>query len=101
MNKGQLYRLNIEIQQASHTGVGYLLRSKINEFYKEHGVRLNGIIAEVQAIEKEYFVIENGQYKMGEDKQPIFIEGKLRENYENEINTLFAKELTDIRIVKN
>jgi len=95
MNKGTILSYHRDIQTFNPT-IAFLLRSKIQEFYKEYGIRIQTIEKFINGLQHEYFVIEENQIKM-EDKKPVMKEGKSQD----EFNTKLAAYLQEPLINSN
>lgn len=50
--------LNYHKDFSQNNGINFLLQSKIRDFYKEHGGRINSLNEKVIAIQEKYFVTE-------------------------------------------
>lgn len=85
----KLYEIDLEMEQISQRVLGILLRSRIDNFYKENGLRIKTMYEKIEKIQKEFCEFENGKLKMTKpekeegkpDPQPtvIFLEGKTKE----------------------
>ena len=84
-----LYKYHLDITAMNGSVHGLFFHSKISEFYKNNSLRINSLLASLNALRKKYMQIDSeGNTLMGEDKIPLFIEGMTKEDY--------AKEHTDI-----
>lgn len=73
--RADLINIHRGIEQISNgaigIAIGYLLQSKIRDFYKEYGIRIRGIIEYSEKLREEYFELdENKQFKMRVVKIP-------------------------------
>jgi hypothetical protein len=59
ITKGQLLNFHNELQNLHGSVTEILLESKIHDFEKKYGVRIQSIIDRIQRLEEKYFVIDN------------------------------------------
>lgn len=92
-----LYNFHVELQQiANNSVIGLLLRSKINDFYKENGLRINMLEQGILRIQKEHMEFENDKIKYegeGENKKPVFLIGKSNETLQEAYKELMEKQI--------
>lgn len=105
MKKGQLINWDMEIQKMQQVGSVMVLfnKGRISDFYKEHGIRLDGIYKAIENIRKEYCVYENDSIKIegeGSDRMPVLLEGKTREDFNKAIDDLMNQDITNIIMSK-
>lgn len=94
----QLYRFHIEIQQLQRTSaIGFLLKGRINDFYKENNIRIQTLVEKLQQIQKDNLVCDaNGMPKFNDKKEAELLEGCTME----EFNRL-TKEVMDRKVAVN
>ncbi len=98
MKNEQLYRYHIEIQQLQQTSaLGFLLKGRINDFYKENKIRIDALIEKLKQIQHEFLVHDENDLPkfegIGNDRKATMIEGKTID----EFNRL-TKELMDMNV---
>lgn len=91
-----------EIQQMQSSVVGLFLRSKINDFYKNNGLRIDEFYKKRKKLQLEYFQVEDDGERLkkdgdGKDAQPLMAEGKDRKEFDTKFEEMMNKEL-DIKI---
>lgn len=91
-----LYTYHVEIQNLQKSVLGLLLRNKVQEFYKNNGLKIDLLSQGTLRIQKEHLVFENEQIKRNEDKTPVLIEGKTNEDLQKAYDELMQKETTII-----
>lgn len=81
-----------ELNQYKRNSVLYgMLQSKIQEFYKLNGIRIQSILDKANELNKKYFTFENGQPVMDGEKQKLN-EGLTHEQFEIEWTELMKTE---------
>lgn len=89
MKKRHLWSYHNQIQDLVNRGsvVAFLMKGRINDFYKDYGIQIETIGKDLKRIQEENFVIENGMIKSeGEEKKPVYKEGKTQESYDKQLN---------------
>jgi hypothetical protein len=84
--------------------IAHLLRSKIAQWEKDNMVRINSILEKMKEIDMEHWqhtaIDGRIEYTMvdGEDgkREPVLIEGKTREEFEEKYRELLSQETTMI-----
>lgn len=86
MTKGLLYNYHQQIEQMRQNGnvAAYLLKGRINDFYKDNGIVIDGIINSIREIQDSHLVIIDNKVQETEPdadgkKHPVFKEGKTKE----------------------
>src|ERR1019366_8709722 len=106
MTKKDLIRYYQEIIQWDRQGsvLCLLNRSKINEFLKNNKEKIDTIYKKMEQIQKQYLVADETQENFvpkfegeGENKKPIFIEGKLEIELRTETEMFLSTQI-EIRI---
>ena len=93
---GQLNQLFEEYREKMNGLDGILHRSKLNDFMKKNQIRIKGMHESMKKIQTEHFVIEDDKIKYegeGKDRKAIYQEGKDKEGYTKEMQTLFETEV--------
>lgn len=70
----------------------FLLKNKLNKFYKNNGMRIETIASEIGKIQAEQFEMENGQIKM---KEPLLNESGAPVNPNAEPLPLYKEGFND------
>lgn len=102
MKKGVLYNYDTEIQEWIRTGsvLAMAHASFIRGFYQLWAPRIKEILEEVTAIQKEYMQYDGDLIKRL-DGQPVFIEGKTKEQFNLAWNALMNQEVVQpLNLVK-
>lgn len=67
--------LNYHKDFSQNTGQNYILRSRIQDFYKEHGGRINSLNEKVIALQEKYFVTDGfnqqNQLKIKQEQEMV------------------------------
>ena len=100
MNNRQLLSYHTELE-GSKTSVYYFLnQNKIKEFYRENGVRIQGLFDKIQKLHELYFEMDGKNVKHIEVEkdgnkvqEPILQEGKTLDEYKAEYKTLMETEI--------
>lgn len=106
MKKGQLFSYHNEIQEWIHTGSVLCVfnRSRINDFYKEYGLRLNTLFKEVSQHQELFYQMEGEGEKRTvkrEEGKPLLAEGKTQEDANEAWADWAAQSISDtIQLVK-
>lgn len=90
-----LYTYNQEIHNMSGSILEKFHAGKINQFYKDNGIRVNTLMARLTAIAEDHYKFENGQIKhiAVDGKQvPVLLPGKTTEEYNSKTNEYLDKE---------
>ena len=88
-----------ELESLNKSVVYYLLKGRIDDFYKQYGIRIESLIVRMNDIEKKYFVVEGEQIKMegeGKDAKPVMQEGKTMEDLNKEMIELLKQPVSNI-----
>jgi hypothetical protein len=93
-----LLAMHEEIQQMQNSVLGLFIRSKINDFYKNNGLRIDTFYKERKKLQLEYFEIEEDGERIkkegeGKDAKPLMKEGKDRKEFDEKFEALMDKEL--------
>ena len=94
-----LIRYHQEIQQWQNAGsvLVEFNRSKIKSFYNENSIRLNTCFEKIDKLRMEFLELdEKNQIKWsgeGQDKKPIFKEGKTQEEFDKLYNAIMDGEI--------
>lgn len=73
----------------------HFFQSKIKEFYNNNHIKISSIRQKQTAINKAYLIYDGVNVKTegeGDAMNPVFIEGKSKEDYNNEMKALFDTE---------
>lgn len=104
MNYGTLLNYHTEIQSMGDSIFRHFMRSKVKEFYKHNGLKIDTLINKIKELQNEFFVMEvvDGNTHIattgeGDDKKPVMVEGKELEKY-NEKYRLLMKEPCNISL---
>lgn len=86
-----LYLYHTEIDAMKNSIHFYFNRSKINEFYKNNGIRINGILNKLKELEAKFITRDEAGNILFEEiegvgKRPIMVEGTTYEQYVQEYN---------------
>jgi len=89
-----MYAYHVEIQKWQQTGSVLLMfnRSRINDFYKEYGMRIESLSKEIKSLQELYCVIEEDKIKLHEGK-PVLKEGKTKEDFNEAWHDLMSQEI--------
>jgi hypothetical protein len=103
MKKGTIYAYHQQIQTWEKTGniLAYFHRGKIQEFYKEYGLRINTIYDEVLELQKEYFENEDTGNEVIiklQDNKPILKAGKAQQDYNKAMTELMNMQISNLRL---
>lgn len=94
----QLLSMEQEIQGMYGTIFQYWFNSRINEFYKHNGARLDTIKKKRQKINDEYlYKNEKGQLEFegeGQNKKPKLKDSNLQKEYDDKVFELFNELVT-------
>lgn len=101
----QLWNYHVELNKISQSAIFFLLRSRINDFYKEYGIRIDTLNNKIKAIEKTYFLHEGDKLQMSaptekEASSPILNEGKTHDDFNKEINELLDSNIISSPLIK-
>ncbi len=94
------------IQLTNQKSVLALFNSeKIRNFHTNHSDKITRLSERMKTIQDEYFVIENGNFKMatpepGQQPQPILLEGKEMKDFNAEMDKLMNEEVSYLQIIK-
>ena len=92
-----LYQYHLEAQQISKSFQGFLLSSRVRDFYKHNKIRLESLFEKMNGLQQMYFVQEGGKTKETKDEKgvlmPVMLEGKTFEQFQAAL-----KELMDVEI---
>ena len=91
MNNRILLAWHNELESLKSSVLYILLKGRINEFYKENGIRISTLFEKIKKLQDEYFVIEGGEVKSegeGSDRKPVCVEGKSLEDFTKEMEAL-------------
>ena len=94
MKNKDLYKYHLELEESKNTVYANLLRGRIADFYKNNGIRINTIMSNINALQKDYFVLENGVVKQDENKIPVMNEGRLFDEYVSKFDALMESDCT-------
>ncbi len=103
MKNALLYKLHRQLHEAKENEdvVYFLLGSRIKDFYKNNGIKINVILDKIMKIQEMYFVMENDKVKMEKRKlsehapetdEPVMQIGKVYEDYLTAYNELMAQD---------
>lgn len=71
-------------------------RSRINDWYKEHGQRVNTLMGEIEKLQSEYLVIKDEVITLSEDgKTPLIVEGKTIEDFNQAWQDLMNQSVSE------
>ena len=99
MLNGQLLNYHNELTKWAQAGsvLQYLLRSKINEFYNEYGVRIQSLNDKIVAMQKQYFVHDDKGIpvveKVDGKDTVVCVEGMKQEDFNKEYIALMNLEV--------
>ena len=86
ITNGQLLRWHDELKQLQSINSIFFQfnRSKINEFYRQNGIRIDSVFKKMDVLRREFFLIENDKLVMeGEEgkQEPVLLPEKKREDF--------------------
>lgn len=95
MKKGQVYAYHREITAWNQSGsvLAYFNRSRIADFYKEYGIRVNKILDEISKVQKEFYEFENDKMKLDKEGKPILLKDKLEQDANDRFDELMNQEV--------
>jgi len=101
MKNKDLYRFHLELEDLKNSVYYHLMRGRISDFYKNNGLRVNSMLANINALQTDYFVFENGivktEIKIGEENHtPVMNEGKGYSEYVSKFDALMDSDCTII-----
>jgi hypothetical protein len=99
MTNRDLLNYDRQNEELAKSVVFHYLRSKINEFYRQNGIRIDTIKTKTVLMQKEYFVFEGDEVKYegeGKDRKPVLLEGKRLKDFQEALNTYLSEETTII-----
>lgn len=103
MKNKNLYQFHLQLQDLESNILFHLFKSRINDFYKHNGIRIQTICDKLTSLQKEYFVLEDGKVKMSDSEtnesgaeEPITNEGKTFEEYMEKYTELMETNCTII-----
>jgi len=101
ITNGQLLRWHNELKQLSDVNsIFYQFnRSKIQEFYRQNGIRIDSLFRKTEELRKEYFVIEEGQIKQIDvdgKKEPVMLPEKSKEDFTKKYQELMEGQVSII-----
>lgn len=92
-----LYQYHKQIQGLRGNVIELLLKGRINEFYKNNGVRVNTLIEKMASLQKDYYIYEGEQIKTEEkDGKKVFVfqDGKTQEQFNAALENLMNQPTT-------
>lgn len=94
-----LLAMHEEIQKLQGSVLGLFMRNKINDFYKNNGLRIDTFYKNRKKLQLEYFQIEEDGERIkkegeGADSKPMMKEGKDRKEFDDKFEELMNQELT-------
>ena len=97
-----LYKYHLELEELKTSVFNFLFKSRIGEFYKNNGLRINTLMESINNLQKDYFVFEAegtplARIKMNlenSEPMPVLKEGKTMEDYNKDFDELMNKECT-------
>lgn len=90
-----LLQYDRQIEELSQSVVFYFLKSKIEEFYKQNGIRIETLKGRVVFLQKAHFAFDGDKIKYegkGKDMKPICLEGKTLDGFQEELNKIMNEE---------
>lgn len=95
IQNGKILDYHNQIEAWKHTGSIHCLfeAGNIEEFYNRNKERLERIYKKISALQQEHFVIENERIKHDENKMPVCMEGKTREEYDKAYQQLMQARI--------
>lgn len=94
--KNQLLNYHKQIQGMKGTIYEEFHAPKIREFYRNNGIRIDGINHEIDSLKKSYFVIEDDKIKFEKTEegknQPVLQDGKTMDEYNKALTDLLNTE---------
>lgn len=106
MKKGQIYGYHLEIQRWFNEGsvLYFFSRSRITDFYKDCSARIDTIVKEIVAMQKQHFVFETIDDKeriKAVDGQPVLLEGKTMADANQAMQDLMDQTVTEpLKLIK-
>lgn len=97
MKKGELYSIHKQIVNWKNEGnaLAFLIKGRINDFYKDHGVIVDKVIEDTRKLRDEYLTVdENGKIVFDEKKSPVYKEGKTEYSFNKNWETLMQQAAT-------
>lgn len=98
-----LYKFHLELEELKTSVFNFLFKSKIVDFYKNNGLRINTLMEKINEIQKEYFEFEAegtplARIKMNiqenSEPLPVLKEGKTMDMYNAAFDELMNRETT-------
>lgn len=96
-----LYKYHLQLQEAHGDVMAFLLGSRIKDFYKNNGLKIQSIVDKIASLQKKYFVIENDRVKMEKIKKegsedeidsPVMLPEMLYDNFMKEYTELMEMD---------
>ena len=97
MKKGLLFQYNQELDQMQNSVIYHINRGRIADFYKENRVYIQSILDDIRTIQKAYFTFDENDRIVfsgeGNDRKPVFVEGKSDIGYQKQWDILMAQNV--------
>lgn len=95
MKKAALFSIEKQIKGWSEQGnaIVFLLKGRINDFYKDYGIQLNTIITDLNNLKLEYFEFEGDQIKKDEEGNPICKEGMTTHSFNMNYHSMMSQNI--------
>lgn len=92
-----LWQLFGELNQNRHTLILRMMKGQVNHFIKHNGYKYETLSKQLNALQHEYFVIENNRIKMemvNSQDQPVMKSGKDFAEYKDRFDAIMATPCT-------
>lgn len=101
ITNGQLLRWHDELKQLAQVNsiFYHFNRSRINEFYRQNGIRIDSAFKKIDALRREFFLIENDKLVLeGEEgkKEPVLLPDKNKEDFNTKYQEILEGQVSII-----